>query len=193
MRTLLLLPTLAATGALVPPSPARRAALGRAAIASAAAVATTTTATVPTPAIADEMYPKRKNLSPAEMAAAVKKDIVDNQFLVTGQLTRDIYDESATFTDAIDTYTLDKWMKGTAALFVGPLSHVDLVGNIEANDKEVKFRFDEILAFNLPFVKPKVPLTGTLILTRSPETGLITKYLEIWDTGVTETLLNAKL
>ena len=44
------------------------------------------------------MYPKRKNLSPAEMAAAVKKDIVDNQFLVTGQLTRDIYDESATFT-----------------------------------------------------------------------------------------------
>ena len=139
------------------------------------------------------MYPKRKNLSPAEMAAAVKKDIVDNQFLVTGQLTRDIYDESATFTDAIDTYTLDKWIKGTAALFVGPLSHVDLVGNIEANDKEVKFRFDEILAFNLPLVKPKVPLTGTLILTRSPETGLITKYLEIWDTGVTETLLNAKL
>ena len=192
MRTLLLLPTLAATGALVPPSPARRAALGRAAIASAAAVATTAIS-APSPVRADETYPKRKNLSPAEMAAAVKKDIVDNQFLVTGQLTRDIYDESATFTDAIDTYTLDKWIKGTAALFVGPLSHVDLVGNIEANDKEIKFRFDEILAFNLPFVKPKVPLTGTLILTRSPETGLITKYLEIWDTGVTETLLNAKL
>ena len=89
--------------------------------------------------------------------------------------------------------TLDKWIKGTGALFVAEQSHVDIVGEVESSDREVRFRFTETLAFNLPLIKPKVPLTGTLILTRSPSTGLITKYLEIWDTGVTETLLNAKL
>ena len=59
----------------------------------------------------------------------------------------------------------------TGALFVGSLSHVDLVGAVEADAKQVKFRFTETLAFNLPLIKPKVPLTGTLILTRG-EDGL---------------------
>ena len=38
------------------------------------------------------------------------KDLEEGQFLVTGALTRSIYDESCTFKDEIDTYTLDKWM-----------------------------------------------------------------------------------
>ena len=67
------------------------------------------------------------------------------------------------------------------------------MGEVRATDKEVRFRFDEILAFNLPLVKPKVPLTGELVLTRDPESGLITKYLEIWDTGVWATLSKAYL
>ena len=57
----------------------------------------------------------------------------------------------------------------------------------------MRFRFSETLAFNLPLIKPKVPLTGTLVLTRDADSGLITKYLEIWDTGVAETLSKAKL
>lgn len=86
-----------------------------------------------------------------------------------------------------------QWMKGTAALFVGDKSHVEIVGDVEASETEVRFRFTETLAFNLPFVKPKVPLTGTLVLTRSPTDGLITKYLEIWDTNVPQTLSKAYL
>ena len=98
---------------------------------------------------------KRKNLSPADIAAAVKADVDERQFLVTGQLSREIYDERCTFTDEIDTYTLDKWIKGTSALFVASLSHVDLVGDVEATETLVRFRFTETLAFNLPIVKPK--------------------------------------
>ena len=138
-------------------------------------------------------FSKRANLSPDAIAKIVREDIETNQFLVTGTLTRDIYDESCTFTDEIDTYTLDKWIKGTGALFVGDKSHVDIVGDVEATDAEVKFRFSETLAFNLPLLKPKVPLTGTLILSRDPATGLIVKYKEIWDTGVAETLSKAYL
>ena len=135
---------------------------------------------------------KRTNLSPLEMAAAVKADITERQFLVTGQLSRDLYDESCMFKDEIDTYTLDKWIKGTSALFVGSLSHVDIVGEVEATDAEVRFRFDEVLAFNFPLIKPKVPLTGTLVLTRGKD-GLITDYNEIWDTDVATTLSKAYL
>ena len=68
---------------------------------------------------------------------------------------RSVYDNAATFTDEIDTYTLDKWQVGTAKLFVGKESHVDLVGEVVASNSEVTFRFDEILAFNIP-LHPKV-------------------------------------
>lgn len=81
--------------------------------------------------------------------------MVDNQFLVNGKLTRAIYDEKALFTDEIDTYTLEKWQVGTSRLFVGAESHVDLVGKVTATPQEVSFRFDEVLAFNVP-LHPKV-------------------------------------
>jgi hypothetical protein len=139
------------------------------------------------PTTALEPEPKRRGLTPKELAAIVTSDIEENQFLVTGRLTRDVYDESATFTDAIDTYTLPKWIKGTGALFVGDRSHVDIVGPVESDEKQVKFRFSETLVFNLPLIKPTVPLTGTLILTRGKD-GLITKYEELWDTDVLTTL-----
>lgn len=46
---------------------------------------------------------KREGLSPSEISAIVAQDMATNQFLVTGKLTRAIYDESATFKDEIDT------------------------------------------------------------------------------------------
>ena len=101
---------------------------------------------------------KQRRLPAAKLAELVRADIEQNQFLVTGKLTRSLYDESCTFKDEIDTYTLDKWIKGTGALFVASLSHVDLVGDVVADEKEVSFRFTETLAFNLPLVKPKVAI-----------------------------------
>ena len=213
------------TGALVPPLARREALVHLVAGSSAASLLSA----LPAAATDAAISPKRKNLPPAELAKLVRADIEQKQFLVSGQLTREIYDESATFTDAIDTCalaashlerskarnavsllrlslrltrlpavarvadTLDKWIKGTGALFVAEQSHVDIVGEVESNDREVRFRFTETLAFNLPLIKPKVPLTGTLVLTRDADSGLITKYLEIWDTGVWETLSKAKL
>ena len=129
---------------------------------------------------------KQRRLPAAKLAELVRADIEQNQFLVTGKLTRSLYDESCTFKDEIDTYTLDKWIKGTGALFVGEKSHVDIVGDVAATEKEVRFRFSEVLAFNIPLT-PKVPLTGTLVLTRGDD-GLFTAYNEIWDTNVADTL-----
>ena len=63
---------------------------------------------------------KQLNLPPNVIAAIVEKDLVENAFLTNGKLTRSIYDEKAIFTDEIDTYGLDQWIKGTSKLFVGP-------------------------------------------------------------------------
>lgn len=136
---------------------------------------------------------KQFNLSPNEIASIVEEDLVKNSFLTNGKLTRSIYDEKATFTDEIDTYGLDQWIRGTSKLFVGPPgSRVSLVGPMEADDKKIEFRFEEDLMFNIPF-KPMVNLSGKVILERDEKTGLITSYREYWDQDVKTVLMTAKL
>ena len=135
---------------------------------------------------------KQLNLPPNEIAAIVEKDLVENAFLTNGKLTRSIYDEKAIFTDEIDKYGLDQWIKGTSKLFVGPPgSRVALVGPVEANEKEVVFRFEEDLMFNIPF-KPVVALSGKVVLERDEKSGLITSYREFWDQDVKTVLKSAK-
>uniref|UniRef100_A0A7S0LVG1 Plastid lipid-associated protein/fibrillin conserved domain-containing protein n=1 Tax=Cryptomonas curvata TaxID=233186 RepID=A0A7S0LVG1_9CRYP len=129
-------------------------------------------------------------LSNDKLKAMVESDIRDRQFLVTGQLTRSIYDESCTFTDEIDTYTLDKWIQGTQLLFSNAYSHVDLDGPITVSDAAVELRFKERLMFNLPILQPKVPLSGKLTLKRGGD-GLIVSYREEWDSPVWKVLLSA--
>ena len=48
------------------------------------------------------------------------------------------------------------------------------------------------LMFNIPILKPKVPLTGSLVLKRGKD-GLFTSYKESWDQSVSQVLLSAKL
>ena len=69
---------------------------------------------------------KLSGISPVEITKIVERDITQNQALITADFTRDIYDESCTFTDEIDTYQMDKYIQGTKALFRADKSHVDL-------------------------------------------------------------------
>lgn len=140
----------------------------------------------------EEIKPKLTNLSNEELAKIITEDVTTRQFLASADLTREIYDESAMFTDEIDTYTLPKWIKGTKQLFVAPKSKVTLMPDtLKVTDEEASFRFSEYLCFNIPF-KPVVYLSGTLILKRDTSTGLITSYQEIWDQDVNTVLKSAK-
>lgn len=170
-----------------------RAILGRSQfLQSAVASVLTVTASVTSPTSAIAVEPKLYHLPPAEIASIVQKDLEENAFLTNGKLTRSIYDESATFTDEIDTYKLDQWIKGTQKLFVGPPgSRVALAGPVEASDKEISFRFEEDLMFNIPF-KPVVALSGKVVLERDLNTGLIISYREFWDQDVATVLKSAK-
>eukprot|EP00978_Attheya_sp_CCMP212_P030862 scaffold114805_cov56-Attheya_sp.AAC.3 len=116
---------------------------------------------------------------------------MERSFLVSGQLSRSVYDEGATFTDEIDTYTLEKWMQGTSKLFVKEGSRLS-TQNLEVSATQVTFDFDEDLMFRIPFLFPVVSLTGRLILTRDADTGLITNYREFWDQPVGAVLKTAR-
>jgi hypothetical protein len=50
---------------------------------------------------------------------------------------------------------------------------MELDGPITVTEKEASFRFKEQLMFNIPLLRPKVPLTGRLVLTRGKD-GLFT-------------------
>lgn len=134
---------------------------------------------------------KQTNIPDAELKKIILSDIVDKSFLVTADITRSVYDESATFTDEIDVYTMDKWIKGTQALFIPSGSRVSLVGDVHVTPTEVNFRFDEDLMFNIPF-KPVCSLSGKVVLTRDEKTGLITSYREYWDQSVNDVLKTAQ-
>jgi len=95
-------------------------------VASGGALVTVTTMD-PIPAA---MALDRLNISDEQLKQIVKDDILKRQFLVTGNLTPEIYKPTATFADEIDTYKMDQWMKGTQKLFVGEKSDVRLVGDV---------------------------------------------------------------
>jgi hypothetical protein len=134
---------------------------------------------------------KKLGLTDEQLKEIVKSDVLDRQFLVSGDLTRSIYLPTAPFKDEIDTYSMDQWIKGTQKLFVGKKSQVRLVGDVNVSPSQVEFRFDEDLMFNIPF-KPVVSLTGKVVLTRDEQTGYVTSYTEYWDQDVLSVLKTAK-
>ena len=136
---------------------------------------------------------KKIGISNEELAKIIARDIQENQFMVAADVTRSVYDESATFTDEIDTYEMDAWIRGTKRLFVASKSHVDMVpDSLHVTDTEATFRFTEDLTFNIPLLQPKVYLSGLVILKRDPKTGLIISYQEKWDQDVNTVLKSAK-
>lgn len=154
-----------------------------------ASVLTATASQVPLRSYASN--DKQLNISNDDLKQIILSDIVDKSFLVSADITRSVYDEGATFTDEIDVYTMDKWVKGTKSLFIPSGSRVSLVGDVDVSSTDVSFRFDEDLMFNIPF-KPVCSLTGRVVLTRDEKTGLITSYREYWDQSVNEVLKTAK-
>lgn len=130
------------------------------------------------------------NLTDEQLKQIIKSDLLDKQFLATGDITSYIYKPTATFTDEIDTYSKEQWIKGTQKLFVGEKSQVRLIGDIDVTPEKVEFRFDEDLMFRIPF-RPTVSLSGKLVLTRD-ESGYITSYREYWDQDVATVLKTAR-
>lgn len=131
---------------------------------------------------------KLVNLPDAKLLSIVSADITERQALATADFTREIYSESCTFQDEIDTYDIDDYVRGTKALFNGPASHVALASAPQISpDGTISYRFQETLAFKIPYLQPKVDLAGRVELKRGSD-GLISSSREFWDDSVAEVL-----
>jgi hypothetical protein len=142
----------------------------------------------PSPCVASTT--EKLNLSDAELKQVITDDILKRKFLATGNLTPSIYKPTATFTDEIDTYKMDQWIKGTQRLFVGEQSTVTLLGDVLVSPSKVEFRVAEELVFRIPF-RPRMSLSTTVVLTRD-DTGYITAYRELWDQDIATVLKSTK-
>ena len=99
-------------------------------------------------------------------------------------------DEGATFY-VVEDGVCDAFIKGTSKLFVADRSHVDLTSPVTASNDSVEFKFKEDLCFNIPF-RPTVFVSGRVVLTRDPSSGLFVKYREYWDQKPNDVLRGAR-
>ena len=142
--------------------------------------------TIPPPPV-----PTTLPLTDDQLAQIITEDLMQRRFLVTGNLTPHIYQPTATFTDAISTYDMDYWRKGTPRLFFDDES-LRLLGDVHVSPDRVEFRYDGNFVFRIPFLYPTLYLSGTVVLTRDAESGLISSYREIWDEDVLSVLKTAR-
>ena len=69
---------------------------------------------------------------------------------------------------------------------------MDLTSPVVATDRTVEFSFAENLCFNIP-LNPVVFVSGRVVLTRDPATGLFVKYREYWDQAPNDVIKTAKV
>jgi hypothetical protein len=149
-----------------------------------------TIAPLAAPAAAAE-EPKLRGLTDAQLKKRLLTDITEHRFMVTGKLSKELYADTAKFTDEIDTYDLESYVRGTGQLFDGDRSEFKLVGDVDISGKTVRYKFDEILSFRIP-LQPRSRVSGVVELTRGDD-GLIEKYREYWDQSVPATLVDLVL
>ena len=138
-----------------------------------------------------EEFAKLRGIPATKFAKIIEEDINVRQALITADFSRNIYSESATFKDEIDTYPIEKYIMGTKALFVPEKSHVELTSAVHCDDRKATFDFRETLTFNIPLLSPSVDLTGHVDLFRD-EDGLVSKSIEHWDRTPAEVLKSAR-
>lgn len=132
---------------------------------------------------------KLYNLSNEDLAAIIKQDCREKQFLYTADMTKAIYDDAATFKDGsgIDgSYPMEAWIRGCNLLFDAGQSQCKILEHtMSVTNQQVWFRFTETLTFRTMW-QPRVYLTGTVVMKRDPQTGLIMSYEEQWDQDMNE-------
>jgi hypothetical protein len=134
---------------------------------------------------------KLHNLSNEEMAEILIRDCREKRSLFTGEMTRSIYDENARFKDGSDidgSYSINAWIRGCKFLFDENESRCAMLDHtLSVTPNHATFRFTEILQFRA-FFRPRVHISGTVVMKRDEGTGLIVSYEEKWDRNVGELL-----
>ena len=139
---------------------------------------------------------KLYHLSRESLRDTMLQDVHQRNSLVTADFTQTIYENNCRFQDGsgLDgAYPMKPWILGCKLLFKGDKSQTTILEEtLVITSQQISFRFESDLEFRGPF-RPQVALSGRVIMTRNPLTGLISSYREIWDKDVFEIVKEARL
>ena len=139
---------------------------------------------------------KLHHLSRESLRDMMLQDVHQRNSLVTADFTQTIYEDSCRFQDGsgLDgAYPMKPWILGCKLLFKGDKSQTTILEeSLIISSRQISFRFESDLEFRGPF-RPQVALSGRVVMTRNPLTGLISSYREIWDKDVFEIVKEARL
>ena len=139
---------------------------------------------------------KLYHLSRDKLASILLQDVHQRNSLVTADFTRSIYEDTCRFQDGsgLDgAYPMKPWILGCKLLFKGNKSKATIIEeSLIVTSDQISFRFESDLEFRGP-LSPQVALTGRIVMTRNPLTGLISSYRESWDQEVFDIVREAKL
>lgn len=123
-------------------------------------------------------------------------DVAERNSLVTADFTPAIYEDTCRFKDGsgLDgAYPMMPWILGCKMLFNEHKSRANILAeSLVVTAEHISFRFESNLEFRGPF-SPQVFLTGMVIMTRNPLSGLINSYREVWDDSVWSLIQDAHL
>ena len=141
---------------------------------------------LPPPAMA--LAPNKKAVTPSELVQIVKDDFTQRKYLVTGNLTKEVYDDHCHFADERDDFGdigLDRWASAVNFLFIGEKSKLALTGPVEFDEAKRTITFTgwrQVDVFRLPG-SPHTPVfSGHTVLTLDPTDNVIIDHKESWDT-----------
>jgi len=140
---------------------------------------------LPMPAAAEEPG----SLETAQrMAAAIEKDFVEKQYYVTGNLTRELFEDDCTFIDpTTNVKGVEPYTRAVAMLFDSDVSRADLI-SIEVEDAtHIRLRWRLEGAIKGLRIKP---YTGTTVYTLSPDTGRVKLHYETWDSSAVDVFVS---
>lgn len=140
----------------------------------------------PPPALA-QLPPNKKAVTPSELVQIVSEDFTQRKYLVTGNLTKEIYSDHCHFADERDDFGdigLDRWSAAVNFLFIGEKSKLALTGPVEFDEAKRTITFTgwrQVDVFRLPGAPHTPVFTGHTVLTLDPEDNIIIDHKESWD------------
>lgn len=139
-------------------------------------------------------------VTPLELAKVVEADMVQRSYLITGDLTKAVFADDASFADGNNDFGpgLDSWVAGTKRLFVSDRCKLKLTGEVVYDEtaRTLTVPWRQVDVFRLPGAPHTPVFTGFTTLTLGPSDDeghvLVVDHTETWDQTPSEILRELK-
>eukprot|EP00931_Biecheleriopsis_adriatica_P046950 TRINITY_DN27022_c0_g1_i1.p1 TRINITY_DN27022_c0_g1~~TRINITY_DN27022_c0_g1_i1.p1 ORF type:complete len:267 (+),score=38.38 TRINITY_DN27022_c0_g1_i1:64-864(+) len=130
--------------------------------------------------------PGKISVSVPELVRIVTEDFTARRYLVTGDLTKEVYADNAHFADSNNDFGpgLDSWVRGVKLLFKSERCKLALTQPVSYDEAKRTITFEgwrQVDVFNLPGAPHTPVFTGRTTLLLDPVENIIVDHTEKWD------------